>query len=121
LRTKLDEDLPSAAAIVLAKAGHDVARVRDQGMGGWKDPPLWKAIQDEDRFLVTGDKGFGDIRLYPPGKHAGVLVLRPEQDGIGPLLNLLNTVLGKVRLDDLAKTVTVATPRGIRCRRPPEQ
>ena len=57
-------------------------------MGGAKDVVLWQAAQSEQRFLITADKGFGDIRVYPPGTHAGVLLLRPEEDGIGPLESL---------------------------------
>ena len=34
------------------------------------------AATSERRLIVTLDRGFGDIRLYPPGTHAGVLVLR---------------------------------------------
>lgn len=89
-------------------------------MGGWKDSPLWDAVQREGRFLVTSDKGFGDIRAYPPGTHAGVLVLRPDEDGIRPLVELVDLVVGRARIEDLAKTVSVATPRGIRTRRPSE-
>jgi len=38
-------------------------------MGGWKDEALWRAVQNERRFLVTADKGFADARNYPPGAH----------------------------------------------------
>ena len=40
------------------------------------------AIQKDERYLVTADKGFGDIRTYPPGTHHGILLLRPDEDGI---------------------------------------
>jgi hypothetical protein len=88
-------------------------------MSGWKDAALWVAVQREGRFLVTGDKGFGDIRAYPPGTHAGVLVLRPDQDGIRPLVELTDLLLARTRLEDLARLVSVVTPRGVRTRRPP--
>ena len=83
-----------------------------------RSPGLWEAVQREGRFLVTSDKGFGDIRAYPPGTHAGILVLRPDQDGIRPLVELTELVLERARLDDLAQFVSVATPRGLRTRRP---
>jgi predicted nuclease of predicted toxin-antitoxin system len=118
-RVKVDEDLPTTITQMLNAAGYDVASVFGQGMGGWKDPPLWQAVQAESRFLVTVDKGFGDIRSYPPGTHAGVLVLRPDEDGIRPVVELTQQVLAQYPLNDLAGTITVATPRGIRIRRPP--
>ncbi len=79
---KVDEDLPRAALQLLREYRYDVVSVIDQQMGGWKDPLLWKAIQEENLFLITADKGFADIRKYPPGKHAGILLLRPDEDGI---------------------------------------
>jgi predicted nuclease of predicted toxin-antitoxin system len=118
VRIKVDEDLPPAVTERLRDAGHDAAGVVEQGMSGWKDPGLWEAVQREGRFLVTSDKGFGDIRAYPPGTHAGILVLRPDQDGIRPLVELTELVLERARLDDLARFVSVATPRGLRTRRP---
>ena len=118
LKVKLDEDLPPALREALSSHGHDVSTVLAEGMGGWKDPPLWAAVQREVRFFITGDKGLGDIRAYPPGTHAGVLVLRPDQDGVRPLLRLAEQVLRRHRLEDLAGAISVATPRGLRSRRP---
>jgi predicted nuclease of predicted toxin-antitoxin system len=117
LRIKVDEDLPMAAVQLLRAAGHDAVSVIQQRMGGMKDPALWKVIQAENRFLVTADKGFGDIRAFPPGTHAGVLVLRPDEDGIRPIVELLDRILAQHVLNDLTGTVAVATPRGLRVRR----
>ncbi len=114
---KVDEDLPRAIAQLLRERGYDAVSVMDQQMGGWKDPSLWKVVQEEKRFLVTADKGFADIRTYPPGKHTGILLLRPDEDGIRPIVDLLTKVLMSYKLDDLAGSVTVVTPRGIRIRK----
>lgn len=119
MRIKIDEDLPRAAAALLQEAGYpDVRTVTEQGMGGWKDPALWQALQQEERFLVTGDKGFTDLRAYPPGSHAGVLLLRPDADGIDPILELLKKVLMSTDLAALQGCLAVATSHGLRIRRP---
>jgi predicted nuclease of predicted toxin-antitoxin system len=86
-------------------------------MGGTKDPDLWRAVQAERRFLVTADKGFADIRSYPPGTHHGILLLRPDQAGIRPVLDLLERVLANYELEVLGGTIVVVTPRGVRIRR----
>jgi predicted nuclease of predicted toxin-antitoxin system len=117
MRVKVDEDLPRATVQMLRDRGYEAASVMEQGMGGWKDPALWQAVQSEQQFLVTADKGFADIRFYPPGSHAGVLLLRPDEDGIRPIVELLERVLANYGLEALARTVTVVTPRGIRIRR----
>ena len=117
MRIKVDEDLPGQVVQLLRVSGYDASSVTEQGMGGWKDPELWQAVQREKRFLVTADKGFGDIRQYPPGTHAGVLVLRPDQDGIEPVLRLLQQVLSTGSLEAFNGALVVATPRGLRIRR----
>jgi predicted nuclease of predicted toxin-antitoxin system len=118
LKVKTDEDLPPAVTARLREAGHEAVGVLEQAMGGWKDPVLWEAVQKEARFFVTGDKGFGDLRAYAPGTHAGILVLRPDHDGIRPLVELADLVLRHARLEELAGAVSVVTPRGLRTRRP---
>jgi predicted nuclease of predicted toxin-antitoxin system len=118
VRFKIDEDLPGSVATFLRKAGYeDVMTVMEQGMGGWKDPVLWRVIQNEDRFLITADKGFADLRSYPSGSHSGVLLLRPDADGIGPVLELLEQVLASTDLRSLQGSLAVANPQGLRIRR----
>lgn len=114
---KLDEDLPRALTVHLRACGHDAASVIDEGLGGAADEALWRVVQAEGRFLITADKGFANIQTHPPGTHAGVLLLRPDQDGVFPMTDLLNDILATHNLEDLAGATTVVTPRGIRIRR----
>ena len=117
MHIKADEDLPAQATKRLRDDGYDASSVVEQNMGGWKDHALWQAVQAHGQFLVTADKGFGDIRAFPPQTHQGVLLLRPDEDGIRPILELLDRVLSAYRLELLIGSVTVATPRSIRIRR----
>jgi len=96
---KVDEDLPRATVQMLRDGGYEALSVTEQGMGGYQDPALWRAVQSEERFLVTVDKGFADIRSYLPGSHFGVLLLRPDEDGIRPVIELLERVLTSYGLE----------------------
>jgi predicted nuclease of predicted toxin-antitoxin system len=118
MHIKVDEDIPPIAASWLRDQNHQASTVVEQGMGGWKDDQLWVRVQAEQQFLLTADKGFGDIRAFPPGTHGGILLLRPDEDGIRPILDLLQMVLRQVDLSQLLGTIAVATPRGLRIRRP---
>ena len=118
LKVKADEDLPASVAVKLRGVGYLAETVIEEEMGGAKDPALWRAVQAEGRFLITADKGFADIRKYPPGTHRGVLLLRPDEDGIGPLEALVDLVLREGGLEQLQGAVAVATPRGLRIRKP---
>ncbi len=114
---KVDEDLPRRVTALLRANGYQADSVWDKGMAGWKDGALWQRIQAENRFLITADKGFANLRTYPPGTHAGVMLLRPDQDGIGPIIMLLESVIKHYDLSILSGTITVVTPRGVRVRR----
>lgn len=117
MNIKVDEDLPNIVVKELIEKGYSAQGIREQGMSGWKDHHLWQEIQTEKRYLITADKGFAEIRHYPPGEHGGVMLLRPDQDGIRPVLRLLHAVLAQYDLRMLEGTITVVTPRGIRIRR----
>jgi len=117
VQIKADEDLPKQVVALLRESGYEADSVIEQSMAGWKDAQVWRKIQSENRFLVTADKGFADIRLYPPGTHAGVMLLRPDQDGIRPIIELLRKVLQSYDLTTLTGTITVVTPRSVRVRR----
>jgi len=117
MQIKVDEDLPRRVVALLRENGYQADTVVEQGMAGWPDAEIWRKIQAEGRFLLTADKGFADIRVYPPGTHSGVMLLRPDQDGIRPTVELLGKVLQSYDLTALAGTITVVMPRGVRIRR----
>ena len=74
MRFKLDENMPRDAATRLIDEGYDVETVIGEGLGGEDDPPVLRAATDEGRILLTFDLDFADIRRYPPGTHAGIVV-----------------------------------------------
>lgn len=75
-RFKLDENLPTEAADVFRGAGHDVASVLDQRMGGQSDDKVASVCRREGRAMVTLDLDLADIRAYPPIYYPGIIVLR---------------------------------------------
>jgi predicted nuclease of predicted toxin-antitoxin system len=115
---KLDEDLSPLVAEPLVGAGYDVATVWSQGWSGLKDSELWLRVVEESRFFITADKGFGDLRAFPPGQHPGIVVLRPDRESIVDYRDLVARLLALHALDDLAGCVVVVNARGIRIRKP---
>jgi predicted nuclease of predicted toxin-antitoxin system len=119
VRLKVDENLPDEIADVFIAHGHDALTVEDQGWRGFSDDALWQGIQAEGRWLVTADKDFGDLRRFPPGAHAGVILLRPAQENRREYTRLAQDVAGRFNLDDIAGAVVVVNDRGVRIRRAP--
>jgi predicted nuclease of predicted toxin-antitoxin system len=117
VRVKLDENIPRSARQVLIAAGHDVDTVVDEDLGGASDPQVVAAAAADGRLLVTLDRGLGDIRAYPPGSHAGILVLRPSDQSARTVAAALAAVVASHDLTTLAGTVTVAQRGLLRIRR----
>ena len=118
MRVKIDEDLPRQIAELFAQHDYEAATVVEQGWQGLSDEQLWPQVQQEGRLLVTADKGFADLRTYPPGSHSGVLLLRLDEESRRGYLELIRTVLRQLDVETLAGAVIVASPRGIRIRKP---
>jgi predicted nuclease of predicted toxin-antitoxin system len=118
-RVKVDENLLTGIGELLKNRGLDAVTVVAQGWHGLADEDLWERVQAEGRWLVTSDKGFGDLRLYPPGTHAGVILLRSAEESLGDYLQLAAMALERVKLDEIAGAVIVVTRRGVHIRRAP--
>lgn len=78
MRIKLDENMPSALTELLRRHGHDVTTVAQQRLAGSVDERVARVATAEGRVLLTFDHDFGDIRAYPIGTHAGIVVFRLE-------------------------------------------
>jgi predicted nuclease of predicted toxin-antitoxin system len=120
LKIKLDEDISAAVGAPLERLGHTVRTVYAQDWVGKPDHELWQLVVSHNEFLVTADKGFGDLRTFPPGTHPGILLLRPDKEGIQEYADLVAMTLQQHALESLVGCITVATPRGIRIRRKAE-
>ncbi|HWO87473.1 MAG TPA: DUF5615 family PIN-like protein [Stellaceae bacterium] len=109
----------AAGRRVIDCSGHDTATVVEQGWQGTPDNILWSLIQSERCWLITADKGFADLRRYPPGSHWGVILLRAPEESRRAYMELVSLMLDRVDLDRLGGAVVVATGRGVRIRRAP--
>jgi predicted nuclease of predicted toxin-antitoxin system len=118
VRLKLDENLPHDLVAALARRGHDVHTVVDERLTGESDPVVVAAATDEGRMLLTLDRGIGDLRRYPPGSHAGILVLRPVAQDPDSILTLIGRLMSTHPLEELRGCVAVVEPQKARIRRP---
>lgn len=123
MRLKLDENLPHDLNDELARRGHDVHTVLDEQLGGRSDPTVVQAATEDDRMVMTLDRGVGDVRSFPPGSHAGVVVLRPVSQDPVSILGLVDRLLDAHELEDFRRCVVIVEPHRVRVRRPddPEQ
>lgn len=71
-----------------------------------------------DRFLLTLDRGLGDVRSYPPGSHPGVAVLRVDSQDATSVAEAVRGFLANDTLGDLTGCLVVVRGHLIRVRRP---
>jgi predicted nuclease of predicted toxin-antitoxin system len=76
VKFKIDENLPAEAAEILRGGGFVADTVADEDLSGTDDETVANLSRLEGRILVTLDLDFANIRAYPPGEHAGIIVLR---------------------------------------------
>lgn len=118
MKVKLDENLPESTVQLLQAVGHDVDTARQEGLQGADDPPLLEAATRDERLLVTLDRGLGDVRAYPPGTPAGVLVLRLDHQSPRAIRREMERIAATVDLEALSRCIAVWRYGDLRVRRP---
>jgi predicted nuclease of predicted toxin-antitoxin system len=118
MRIKLDENLPQRLVSVLVTLNHDVDTVLGEGLQGCADERLWPAVQAAGRFLITKDLGFSDERRFPPGTHAGILVVRLSDDRSGAVAERLSAVFATEPIETWSSCLVIVADHKVRVRRP---
>jgi predicted nuclease of predicted toxin-antitoxin system len=117
VRCKLDENVPVDAAELLRAAGHDCQTVYSEQLSGAPDERLVAVCRNERRVLLTLDLDFADIRRYPPGDYAGILVLRPAEPEAERVLRLVARALRVLTTEPVEQRLWIVEEDRIRIRR----
>ena len=120
MRIKLDENLSNAHTEFLRQMGHECDRVTDEGLSGATDETVWQQVCLEQRFFITLDLDFSDVRRFPPGTHPGILLLRLRSRSRQAVLDLLSRIVDEYPLESLQGCLVVADEVQTRIRRPTE-
>lgn len=81
MKIKPDVNIPASLAVPFTELGHNVDTVPQEGLAGDDDRTVWATAQREERFLITQDLDFSDIRRFRPGDHHGILLVRLRNPG----------------------------------------
>jgi predicted nuclease of predicted toxin-antitoxin system len=119
MKIKIDENLPESLLPALRTLGHDADNVRSEGIEGQDDDVVWRAAQGEDRFLVTQDLDFSDVRTFAPGTHAGLLLVRLPSAGREELVRVLGELFRDSDVESWRGCFAVLSPHKLRIHRPP--
>jgi predicted nuclease of predicted toxin-antitoxin system len=118
MRIKLDENLPAGLATEIGALGHDVDTVPSEGLAGHEDEDVWAAARAEQRMLFTQDLDFSDIRIFAPGTHPGLVLLRLREPGQSALRKRVLSLIQSEPFETWEGCFVVVTDRKVRVRRP---
>lgn len=76
MKLKLDENIDMRVMTLLQLAGHDVATVAGQGLNSASDEEVIEVCRNENRCLITCDRGFGNRLKYSPTNYSGIVIIR---------------------------------------------
>lgn len=95
MNIKLDENLGDISISSRLKfAGHNVATVRQQGLTSAPDTELIEICRQEERCLVTLDRGFGNRIQYKPKDYAGIVLIRlPPNASFADRVKAIDTLI----------------------------
>ena len=118
MKFKLDENLPLQIATSLKALGFDAHSVDQEGLSGHSDQELWEAVQREERFLITQDLDFSDVRRFAPGNHHGILVIRLHSPSRRGLVRRVEGIFKSENVSGWAGCFVVASEYKLRIRSP---
>ena len=119
MKIKLDENLPVSLAVILSRLHHDVHTVAQESLSGGSDRDVWEAAQRDERFLITQDLDFSDLRRFAPGTHHGILLARLRSSDRQSLIRRIREVFEHEEVSRWTGCFVVATEHKIRVVWPP--
>ncbi len=115
----IDENVPPAIIEFLRAKGFDVEYARKSGLSGSGDFELIALARKDGRALVTFDKHFANILLYPLNSHHGVIRIRIHPPLISDIIEALENFIRNFDLTTISKTLIILERDGFRVRRVP--
>ena len=116
LSLKIDENIPADARMLIEDRGHEVKTALEENLGGSPDQDLIEHCRDEFRILITLDRGFADIRAYPPDSHPGIILLRPVKQNVEEILKVFGDALDLAEDESPSNRLWIVEPGRIRIR-----
>ena len=118
MKIKLDENMPFSLVGRLNALGHDTDSVPQEGLAGKDDDSVWQAAQAEGRFFITQDLDFSDLRVFAPGTHAGILLVRLSDARKQVVTSFVEALFQNETTEEWLRCFVVATEHKLRVRRP---
>lgn len=101
----------------LRERDHDIVTARQLGKHKLPDADLLLLAESLDRVFITEDRDFGDILIYPPVNHQGIIVISTRTRERLVLHATLQKYLANKTRDDLRHLMVLIEENVVRVRR----
>lgn len=102
---------------LLRKLGYSVVTAKEVMLSGKDDLEILKWAIKNKRILITEDIDFGNIILYPPKLHHGIILLRFRHRFEDSIHNIISNLLQDLKPKDFKKTLIIVDPDKYRIRK----
>jgi len=112
-----DENIPPAFVGFLRNKGYDVKDIRELRVHGASDSFTLDLARQDKRALITFDKHFANILLYPLRSHCGIIRIRIHPPLLDNLIQSFESFMEKFDLTTIEETLIILGREGFRVRR----
>lgn len=106
LKLLTDENIPKLVFEFLTNKGFDVKRSPLRS----KDKFISRIAKTEGRVILSFDRHFGNILLFPPEEHDGIVFIRIVPPVIKTVTDALSDLFDKVKPSEFKGKLFVLTP-----------
>ncbi len=119
LTVLLDQNVPLAVAEWLRNQRPDweIQHVNELGFEGRSDDFLYRWAQENRAIIITYDEDFADARMYPLGRHHGIIRLRVWPTTVELTQDALSRLLADLPASDWRDSLIIIDSQKIRVRR----
>ncbi len=111
-----DENIYPQMVKAIRCLSYDVLDIKEQNLFGISDNDLIKMAHDTGRILITFDKDFSNIIMYPPCKYHGIIVLRLSKMIIENAVNHLIEFIKNLSAEQIDGRLAILEPDRVRFR-----
>jgi len=114
LRLLADECVWQITIEFLQYEGHQVIRAVDVGLRETNDQVIFDYAVSKNCVLITRDKDFSNILIYPPSSHLGLIVLKIKPETIINVHKVLKVALSDFTQESIQKSLIIVDRKKFR-------
>ena len=97
--------------------GHDVFDIKEAGLEKLSDDDIFQLAQNQKRILISMDKDFSNILIYPPGDHHGIIVAKLYRLKVNEATQIFLNTIQALRTEDIQGNVVIIDRNRARIRK----